>query len=99
MAITDDIIFLGASGRIGEFVIKTYRDKTVIAKRPDMRNRVLSEKQRQANKRMVEANRYAKSLYGSEEQRLTERIRLKLPQHKSLYHALIKEYLDKNKPE
>ena len=88
----------GASGKVaGDIVYKTYYDKTVISKVPDMSKRVLSKKQKDWNERMVDANAYAQSFYTSEEEKLIARIRLKLPQHKSLYHALIKEWLDKCK--
>lgn len=88
----------GASGKVaGDIVYKTYYDKTVISKVPDMSNRVLSKKQIEWNENMIDANAYARSFYGSEEDKLVARIRLKLPPHKSLYHALIKEWLDKCK--
>jgi hypothetical protein len=88
----------GASGKVaGDIVYKTYYDKTVMSKVPDMSKRVLSKKQKECNERMVDANNYAKSFYTSEEEKLKARIRLKLPPHKSLYHALIKEWLDKCK--
>jgi hypothetical protein len=87
-----------ASGAIGKLLVyKRYYDKTVISKMPNMSNRVLSPKQIESNKRMKMANRYAKSLYKTEENKLLGRIRLKVPAHKSVYHALIKEYLDANK--
>jgi len=88
----------GASGKVaGGIVYKTYYDKTVLSKVPDMSKRVLSEKQIQCNRRMKQANAYASWFYESEEKKIKARIRLKLPQHKSLYHALVKEYMDKSK--
>jgi hypothetical protein len=90
----------GASGKVaGDIVYKQYYDKTVISKVPDMSNRVLSEKQKEMNRRMVHANAYAGHFYASEEEKIKARIRLKLPAHKSLYHALVKEWLDKEKRE
>jgi len=87
-----------ASGAVGKLLVyKRYYDKTVISKMPNMSNRVLSKKQIESNERMRMANRYAKSMYKTDESKLLARIRLKLPAHKSLYHALIKEYLDANK--
>jgi hypothetical protein len=83
-----------ASGTIGkELVFKKYYDKTVISKMPDMSKRVLSEKQIESNERLRMANLYAKFIYKTEEGKLAARIRLKLPAHKSLFHALVKEYL------
>ena len=88
----------GASGKVaGDIVYKTYYDKTVLSKVPDMSKRVLSAKQIEWNTRMVQANAYASWFYESEEEKIKARIRLKLPQHKSLYHALVKEFLDKSK--
>jgi len=88
----------GASGKVaGDIVYKTYYDKTVISKVPDMSKRKLSKKQIEWNERMIDANAYAQSFYESEEEKIKARIRLKLPAHKSLYHALIKEFLDKCK--
>jgi hypothetical protein len=85
----------GASGKVaGDIVYKTYYDKTVLSKVPDMSKRVLSAKQIEWNHKMVAANEYAQWYYESEEEKIKARIRLKLPAHKSLYHALVKEYLD-----
>jgi hypothetical protein len=90
----------GASGKVaGDIVYKTYYDKTVISKVPDMSNRILSEKQKVCNRNMIAANAYAHHFYESEEEKLKARIRLKLPAHKSLYHALIKEWMEKIKNE
>ena len=84
-----------ASGTIGkELVFKKYYDKTVISKMPDMSKRILSEKQIESNERLRMANLYAKFIYKTEEGKLAARIRLKLPAHKSLFHALVKEYLN-----
>jgi len=90
----------GISGTVaGDIVYKTYYDKTVISKKPDMSNRVLSEKQKQMTKRMKAANAYASWFYQSEEEKIKARIRLKLPPHKSLFHALVKEWMQKSKDE
>jgi len=88
----------GASGKVaGDIVYKTYYDKTVLSKVPDMSKRVLSKKQIECNRRMKQANSYAGWFYESEEKKIKARIRLKLPQHKSLFHALVKEYIEKSK--
>jgi hypothetical protein len=86
------------SGMLGKQVIfKNYYEKTVVSKRPDMSNRVLTEKQQDWNWRMKYANAYAKLIYDKKEERMKERVRLSLPPHKSLYHALVKEHLVKFK--
>jgi len=80
-----------------EIIFKNYYDKTVVSKRPNMSKRVLSEKQQDWNWRMKYANAYAKSIYANKADRMKERIRLGIHPHKSLFHALVKEHLDKFK--
>ena len=88
----------GASGTVaGDIVFKTYYDKTVISKKPDMSKRVLSDKQKKMTRLMKAANAYASWFYQSEEEKVKARIRLKLPAHKSLFHALVKEWMEKEK--
>jgi hypothetical protein len=97
MAKTNNPLFRDVSGTIGKLLTyKKYYDKTVLSKVPNMSNRVLSEKQLELNERMRLANRYAKSIYKVEANRIAERVRLKLPPHKSLYHALVREWLNLN---
>ncbi len=98
MAIINNPLFQQVSGTVGKQVVyKKYYDKTVISKMPDMSKRVLSEKQVESNGRMKLANTYAKYIYRTEEGKVKARIRLKLPAHKSLFHALVKEHLDLNR--
>jgi hypothetical protein len=98
MAIVGNLFLKNASGSIGkELVFKRYYDKTVVSKMPNMSKRVLSEKQKESNERMRLANIYAKHMYKTEEGKIKARIRLKLPAHKSLFHALVKEHLDLHK--
>lgn len=98
MAMSKSTFLNLVTGMLGkEIVFKKFYDKTVISKRPDMSNRVLSEKQVDWNWRMKYANAYAKDIYKEEDNRMKERIRLGLPPHKSLFHALVKEHLDKYK--
>jgi hypothetical protein len=98
MAMSKSTFLNLVSGMLGkEIIFKNYYDKTVISKRPDMSKRKLTEKQMEWNLRMRIANGYAKNIYGNKDQRMTERVRLSLPPHKSLFHALVKEHLDKNR--
>jgi hypothetical protein len=98
MAIVGNLYLKNASGSIGkELVFKRYYDKTVVSKMPDMSKRVLSAKQIETNERMRLATKCAKAWYKIEEERIKARIRLKLPAHKSLFHAMVKEYLDLHK--
>lgn len=97
MAITNNPLFQQVSGTVGGMIVyKKYYDKTVISKKPDMSRRVLSEKQLESNERMRLATIYAKHLYRTDEDKIKARIRLKLPAHKSLFHALVKEHLDQH---
>ncbi len=98
MAIINNPFLQHASGSVGGMLVyKKYYDKTVISKMPDMSKRVLTAKQLEANERMRLANDYAKFEYATEERQVLARIRLKTPAHKSLYHALVREYLLKPK--
>jgi hypothetical protein len=98
MAIIENPLLQNASGSIGKIIVyKKYYDKTVVSKMPDMSKRVLSEKQRESNERMRLANIYAKQNYQNDEDKIKARIRLKVPAHKSAFHALVKEHLDKNR--
>jgi hypothetical protein len=98
MAIINNPFLQNASGAVGRMIVyKRYHDKTVISKMPNMSNRVLSEKQKESNERMRLATIYAKYMYRTEEGKIKARIRLKLPPHKSLFHALVKEHLDQHR--
>jgi hypothetical protein len=98
MATTNNPLFQQVSGALGGMIVyKKYYDRTVISKMPDMSGRVLSEKQKESNERLSLANIYARYQYQTEESKMEARIRLKLPAHKSLFHALVKEHLDKNR--
>src|SRR5882762_8952455 len=98
MARTTNPLLNQVSGKLGrQIVFKKYYDKTVLSLKPDMSKRVLSEKQIEWNDRMWMATGYAKAIYSTEEGKMEARIRLKVPAHKSLFHALVKEHLDKHK--
>ena len=98
MAIIDNPMFKQVTGTVGrQIVYKKYYDKTVISKKPDMSRRILSEKQLESNARMRLANDYARLIYSTEEGKMQARIRLKVPPHKSLYHAVVKAHLDENR--
>ncbi len=98
MAIINNPFVQNASGAVGRLLVyKRYYDKTVISKMPDMSRRVLSEKQKESNERMRLATIYAQYMYKTEERKMQARIRLKLPTHKSLFHALVKEHLDQHR--
>jgi hypothetical protein len=94
MAKTNNPILHMARGTVaGDIVFKRYYDKTVISKKPDMSNRVLTDKQKEWQRRMAMATAYAQFLCKTENGKLKETIRLKVPAHKSVFRALIKEHL------
>jgi hypothetical protein len=94
MATTNNPIFHLASGKVaGDLILKKYYDKTVISKKPDMSKRVLSPKQIEQNERMSMATAHAQFICSSEERKAKERVRLKVPPHKSVFRALIKEHI------
>jgi len=98
MATVNSPFLQNASGTVGRMIVyKKYYDKTVVSKMPDMSKRVLSEKQKESNERMRLATIYAKYMYATEERKIKSRIRLKLPAHKSLFHALVKEHIDQHR--
>jgi hypothetical protein len=95
MAKTDNTLLLRARGTVaGDVVFKRYYDTTVISKKPDMSKRVLSEKQKEWQDRMALATAHAKEVCSNEERKIKEMIRLKVPPHKSVFRALIKEHLE-----
>ena len=92
MAKTDSLFFQKTSGHVGkQFVYRQYRGKTLIAKYPNMSNRVLSEKQIKNNQLMEEANYAAREIIADEVQRDAAQVRLNVTRNK-LYTALIREY-------
>jgi hypothetical protein len=95
MARTKNPIWRQVSGAIaGQIVYKQYYDKTVISAMPDMSKRKLSEKQKEWNERMSDATAFAKWVCESEERKVVARIRLKLPPHKAVFQAVVKEHLN-----
>ena len=90
---TNNIVMAGLRGAFGKQVVFRQRDgKTFVSAYPDMSERVLSPKQIAANKRMKEANGYAKAIIKDPAQRDAALLRLKVLENK-LYRALIKEFM------
>lgn len=100
MATSTNFLLKEMSGALGkQLVIKQYYDKVVIARKPDMSKRKLSKKQKENNDLMKEANIYAKGHYYNQEARAAAELRLKLHPKKSLFHALVREFIESNKTE
>jgi hypothetical protein len=85
-------LLFGFSGRIGNIVIKQYKDKTVISAVPDMAGRKLSPKQKAANKLMRDANVYARHIMADAKVKAEACRQLKVTPNK-LYRALVKDFL------
>ena len=82
----------GTSGRIGKtMVFKTYKDKTVISKYPDMSNVKTSKAQKNRRKLFAEAVAYAKNKMSDPvlKEQYTKKFEKK---GRTAYHALIQEY-------
>lgn len=95
----NNFITAGLKGALGKQIVFRQRSgKTFVSAYPNMDNRVLSEKQLEVNRRMKEANQYAKEIMENEEQRKEAQFRLDVSSTK-LYTSLIKEYfkLQQNK--
>jgi hypothetical protein len=87
-------LLFGFSGRIGNIVIKQYKDKTVISAVPDMEGRKLSSRQKAANKLMRDANIHARHIMASAKLKAEACRRLEVTPNK-LYRALVKDFLQK----
>lgn len=92
MIVRDNIFLTGVSGKVKNMVVKQYKDKTVITSVPNMSNRVLSEKQKQSNKKMKHAIGYAKKI--TADRVLKERAcqMMKVPPNQ-VFRALVKDFL------
>jgi DNA polymerase sigma len=92
MIVTGNPLFIGASGKLKNLVVKQYKDKTVITAVPDMSGRKLSQKQKDANERMQFAIMSAKKI--TAEPRLKQRAceMLQAPPNK-VFRAIVKQFL------
>jgi hypothetical protein len=98
MAKTNNPLLQQVSGSFGgDIVFKRYYDKTVISAKPDFSKRVLSEKQKEWNERKRVATIYAQAICANPEWKLRATMRLKPPAHKAVYHAIIKDHLNRFK--
>ena len=95
MAISENFLFKRMSGHIGkQIVFKKYGDKIVVSKYPDMSRRKLTQKQKDANELMREANAAAKQIVKDPALKSEAQVRLNVTSNK-LYRALIREYFAK----
>lgn len=79
------------SGRIGEFVVKQYKGKTIVSMRPDRSQIKPSRKQKKHHAKFKKAVRYAQRVLGSEE--LRARYGAKVKKGGSIFHYAVREYM------
>ncbi len=80
------------SGKVGNMIIKRYGDKIVLSTVPDMRRRVLTDKQKELNLLMKYANGYAKSIVADPARKYAACRELLLPPNR-VFRALVKEFM------
>jgi predicted nucleotidyltransferase len=92
MIVTGNPLLTGASGKLGNIVVKQYGNKTVVTAVPDMSGRKLSQKQKDANERMQMAIICAKGMVA--DPRLKQRAcdMLQVSPNK-VFRAIVKQYL------
>jgi len=96
MARVNNLLLQGTSGSIGKaLVVKTTKTGTFSAKHPDMSAVIPSKNQTKGRQRFAEAVKFAKSVMNDPEKK--EKINVK--RGDSLYHAAIKEYLNRFNPD
>jgi len=97
MATTRNIMMKKSSGNIDkQLVFKTYGEKTVISKYPDMSRVKRSPEQKRFNDLMDAANRAVHTILYDPKLKMEAQVRLNVTSNK-LYNALIKEYFQFHK--
>lgn len=91
--VTNNLILKGMSGRIGNKLYRTIKNKTFSGKIPDMSGIIPSTKQKQKRNLFAAAVRYARSVISNPA--VNERHKGGL---ESAYHAAIRQYMDKFSP-
>jgi hypothetical protein len=96
MARVTNPLLEGTSGSIGKnLVYRKFKNGTFSSKHPDMSGVAPSKNQTKGRKRFGEAVAYAKSVMKDPE----KRAKIKNREGSSVYHAAVKEYLDRFSPE
>lgn len=85
-------LLTGASGKLGNIVVKQYQGQTVITTVPDMSRRKLTQKQKDANERMHMAIIAAQSLTANPQLKQRACDMLKVEPNK-VFRAIVKEFL------
>ena len=81
-------------GKVGDFIIRRYRNGYVISKVPDISNIKPTKKQKAKRSRFKDAVAYAQSIIRDPEKKAEYKKTLR--RGKTVYHSAIKEYLEKN---
>lgn len=90
--LTDESLFKGMSGKLGPFVIKQYKDKTVVTALPSKPNRKRKKPGiRLTNSCFDEAVKYARSIVHNPRKKAA--YAKTLPEGTRVYNAAIKEYM------
>ena len=92
MIVTGNPLFVGVSGKLKNLVVKQYKDKTVITAVPDMSNRKLSQKQKDANVRMKFAIMAAKRITADARKKERACEMLQVTPNK-VFRAIVKQFL------
>jgi predicted nucleotidyltransferase len=85
-------LLTGASGKLGNIIVKQYGNQTVITAVPDMSRRKLTEKQKDANEQMQMAIIAAKSLTDNAQYKQRTCNMLQVEPNK-VFRAIVKQYL------
>ncbi|CAF3935589.1 unnamed protein product [Rotaria sp. Silwood1] len=82
----------GFSGKIGkDFVIKQYKEKTVVSKFPDMSNVVPTKKQKKYQTKFAKAVAFAQNINNTPA--LKAEWQLKTPEGKTVFNTALKWYM------
>jgi hypothetical protein len=89
--VVKSLILKSISGKLGEFVVRQYKDRTIVSMRPD-RSRVRpSRKQKAHQAKFKRAVKYAKRVM--ENEKLRARYEEKVKKGKSIFQYLVREYM------
>lgn len=96
MASTNNNLLLqGVRGALGDLVIKQYKNKTVICKKPNMRNVQRSQKQKDNSTLFACAAAYAKAIVNDPIKK--QSYAAKVATGQSVYNFAIREFLNMHK--
>jgi predicted nucleotidyltransferase len=85
-------LLTGASGKLGNIIVKQYGNQTVITAVPDMSRRKLTQKQKDANEQMQMAIMMAQSLTANAQYKQRTCDMLQVEPNK-VFRAIVKQYL------